>query len=65
MAPYVLRRLAGTVVLLAAVVILTFLLISLVPGDTALTLAGSGEATLHIWRCCANASASTARCTNR
>lgn len=42
MAPYVLRRLAGTVVLLAVVVVLTFLLISLVPGDTALTLAGSG-----------------------
>jgi len=41
-AQYVVRRLAGTVVLLGVVAALTFLLISLAPGDAAMTLAGSG-----------------------
>lgn len=39
---YVLRRLLGTVVLLVAVVVVTFLLIRMAPGDAALTLGGSG-----------------------
>ncbi|MGH9183513.1 MAG: hypothetical protein ACRDZ9_06860 [Acidimicrobiales bacterium] len=38
---YLARRVAATVVLLATVVVVVFLLISLAPGDTALTLAGS------------------------
>lgn len=38
---YLARRLAGTLLLLAVVTTLTFVLISLAPGDTALTLAGS------------------------
>lgn len=39
---YLARRLVGTVVLLVVVVAVTFLLIRLAPGDTAVTLAGSG-----------------------
>jgi peptide/nickel transport system permease protein len=39
---YVVRRLIGTLFLLVAVVAATFTLISLAPGDTAVTLAGSG-----------------------
>jgi len=39
---YLTRRLVGTVVLLVIVIALTFLLIRLAPGDTAVTLAGSG-----------------------
>lgn len=39
---YLARRLVGTVVLVAVVVAVTFLLIRLAPGDTAVTLAGSG-----------------------
>lgn len=42
MLAYVVRRLLGTVVLLVVVVAATFLLIRLAPGDTAVTLAGSG-----------------------
>jgi len=38
---YIIRRLCSTVVLLVAVTALTFVLISLAPGDAALTLAGS------------------------
>lgn len=39
---YVAHRLIGTVTLLVIVVALTFILIRLAPGDTAVTLAGSG-----------------------
>ncbi len=39
---YLARRLVGSVVLLVVVVAITFLLIRLAPGDTAVTLAGSG-----------------------
>lgn len=39
---FLVRRSAGVVVLVVAVTALTFLLISLAPGDTAVTLAGSG-----------------------
>lgn len=41
MAWYLARRLGGTVVLLAVMAALTFVLISLAPGDAAVTLAGS------------------------
>ncbi|MGI9120778.1 MAG: ABC transporter permease [Acidimicrobiales bacterium] len=41
MAWYVVRRLGGTVVLLAVIAALTFVLISMAPGDAAVTLAGS------------------------
>jgi len=39
---YLARRLAGSIVLLVVVVAVTFLMIRLAPGDTAVTLAGSG-----------------------
>lgn len=39
---YVLRRLAGSFLLLVAVIAVTFALIRLAPGDTVVTLAGSG-----------------------
>lgn len=42
---FLVRRLVGAVVLLAAVVALTFLLLSLAPGDTAQVLAGESGAT--------------------
>lgn len=42
MLPYLARRLVGSVLLLVAVIAATFLLIGLAPGDTAVTLAGSG-----------------------
>lgn len=42
MLQYLVRRVAGSVLLLVVVVAVTFLLIRLAPGDTALTLAGSG-----------------------
>lgn len=38
---YLLRRLVGTLILAVVVAVVTFALISLAPGDTALTLAGS------------------------
>lgn len=44
MARYVGRRVAGTLGLLGVVVVLTFLLVSAAPGDTALALAGSASA---------------------
>ncbi len=42
MLAYILRRLLGTIVLLVAVVVVTFVLIRMAPGDAALTLGGSG-----------------------
>ncbi len=42
MVRYLARRLVGSIVLLVVVVALTFLLVRLAPGDTAVTLAGSG-----------------------
>ena len=42
MLQYLARRLAGSIVLLVVVVAVTFLMIRLAPGDTAVTLAGSG-----------------------
>jgi len=44
MALYVARRVAGTLALLGVVVVLTFLLLSAAPGDTALALAGASGA---------------------
>jgi len=44
MALYVARRVAGMLALLGVVVVLTFLLLSAAPGDTALALAGSSGA---------------------
>ena len=39
---YIVRRLAGTLLLMAVVTVLTLVLVSLAPGDTAVTLAGGG-----------------------
>ncbi len=44
---YLARRLAGSALLLVAVTAVTFLLIRLAPGDTAVTLAGSGGGDPH------------------
>lgn len=44
MAGYLARRLAGSLVLLVVVVVVTFALVRLAPGDAALTLAGPGGA---------------------